>query len=452
MGIFAALFSGVSGLQTYGDALGILADNITNVNTVGYKESRARFKTLVTESSSTSSFAPGGVGLVSQTLIGKQGLLQASGSATDLSVDGNGFFVVRNAPQAQDTSGEILFTRAGSFTPDAEGFLQNTAGHYLMGWPVDNQGKIPANLGSLDSLVPINTAGLTGTAEATDLVKLRANLQSSSAVNALEATYNADGTGSGNMASGAVPPDFERTVQVFDGQGGAHTLTIAALKSANNNEWHVEVFAAPASDITPIGPLVNGQVATGLLRFNPDGSLDLTPVTGTSAALLSPFPIDWTTGASQSNITFDWGSDGDVDGITQFDSISALISSNVNGAIFGNVTGVSVGKDGIVTALFDNGLARAVFKLPVTTFQNPNGLARRQGNAYSVSDDSGNFSMVEASTGGGGSIAPGQLEASTVDLAGEFTQLITTQRAFSASTKVITTADEMLDELTRLKR
>ncbi|MCK5041876.1 MAG: flagellar hook protein FlgE [Sphingomonadales bacterium] len=451
MGIFAALFSGVSGLQTYGDALGILADNITNVNTVGYKESRARFTTLVTESSSSSSFSPGGVGLVSQTLIGKQGLLQASTSATDLSIDGAGFFVVRNSPQAQDSSGEILFSRAGSFTPDAEGFLQNTAGHFLMGWPVDSQGQIPSNLGSLDSLVPINTAGLTGTAEATDLVKLRANLQSSQSVSALEATY-VPTVSATNMASGTVKPDFERTVQVFDGQGGAHTLTLAMLKSDVNNEWHVEVFADPAADVTPIAPLIDGQVGTGLLRFNPDGSLDLTAGTGTSASLLSGFPINWTTGAASSDISIDWGSDSDVDGITQFDSISALISSNVNGAIFGNVTGVAVGKDGAVTALFDNGLTREVFKLPLATFQNPNGLNRRQGNAYGVSDLSGNFSMVEAGTGGGGSVAPGQLEASTVDLAGEFTQLITTQRAFSASTKVITTADEMLDELTRIKR
>jgi flagellar hook protein FlgE len=451
MGIFAALFSGVSGLQTYGDALGILADNITNVNTVGYKESRARFTTLVTESSSSSSFAPGGVGLVSQTLIGKQGLLQASSSATDLSIDGAGFFVVRNSAQAQDSTGEILFSRAGSFTPDAEGFLQNTAGHYLMGWPVDSQGNIPANLGSLSSLVPINTAGLTGTAEATDLVKLRANLQSSQSVSALEATYAPTVSGT-NMASGTVKPDFERTVQVFDGQGGAHTLTLAMLKSDVNNEWHVEVFADPASDVTPTAPLIDGQIATGLLRFNADGSLDLTAGTGTSAALTAALPITWTTGAAASSVTIQWGSDGETDGITQFDSISALISSNVNGAIFGNVTGVGVGKDGAVTALFDNGLTREVFKLPLATFQNPNGLNRRQGNAYGVSDSSGNFSMVEAGTGGGGSVAPGQLEASTVDLAGEFTQLITTQRAFSASTKVITTADEMLDELTRIKR
>jgi len=448
MSVFAALFSGVSGLQTYGAALGIMADNITNVNTVGYKESRASFTTLVTETSSSSSYSPGGVGLQTRALISRQGLLQASTSATDLSIDGAGFFVVKLAARAEDDSGEILFSRAGSFTPDQEGFLQNTAGHYLMGWPVDAAGKIPANLGSLDSLVPINTSGLTGTAEATDTVKLRANLQSSTSVNPLEATY-APATSANNMASGNVTPDFERTIQVFDGQGGAHTLTISMLKSSTNNEWNVEVYADPASEVTPVAPLVDGQVATGKLRFNTDGTLDLT---NTDASLKSAFAVNWTTGAAASSIDFDWGSNGDSNGITQFDSVSALISSNVNGAVFGNVTGVSVGKDGKVTALFDNGLSRSVFKLPLATFQNPDGLNRRQGNAYGISDFSGNFSMVEAGTGGGGTIAPATLEASTVDLAGEFTNLITTQRAFSASTKVITTADEMLDELTRIKR
>ncbi|MCK5575078.1 MAG: flagellar hook-basal body complex protein, partial [Sphingomonadales bacterium] len=198
-----------------------------------------------------------------------------------------------------------------------------------------------------------------------------------------------------------------------------------------------------------VAPLINGQLAVGTLAFNTDGSLDYA---GTTAALINSMPANWTTGASASTLTFNLGSDGATDGFTQFDSVSTLISSNVNGAVFGNVTGVDIGKDGIVTALFDNGLSQAVFQLPVATFQNPDGLGRRQGNAYGVSDASGNFSLVEAGTGGGGTIAPSTLEASTVDLAKEFTELITVQRAFSASTRIITTADEMLDELNRVKR
>lgn len=448
MSVYAALFSGVSGLSTYGSALGIISDNIVNVNTVGYKESRARFLTLVTETSSSSSFSPGGVAARPQTLISRQGLIQSSDSATDLSIDGAGFFVVRDAPAALSPEGEILFTRAGSFTPDADGFLRNTAGHYLMGWPVDSQGNIPINLGDLGALEPINTTGLTGTAEATTLVGFRANLQSSQTVSPLEATYDPT-VSANNLASGTVPADFERSIQVFDSQGGTHTLTIAALKSSTVNEWHIEIFADPATDVVPGAPLTDGQVVTGTLAFNTDGSLNIG---GSTAALFNPVNIVWNNGASASDITFDFGTDADVDGFTQFDSTSALISSQVDGAVFGNVTGVSVGKDGFVTALFDNGLSRDVFKLPLATFLNPDGLTRRQGNAYAISDDSGNLSLVEPGTGGGGLIAPSTLEASTVDLAKEFTNLITTQRAFTASTRIITTADEMLDELNRIKR
>lgn len=456
MSVFAALFSGVSGLQTFGSALGVIADNITNVNTVGYKESRANFITLVTESNSTTGFAPGGVGLAVQTLVSRQGLLQASNSATDLSIDGAGFFVVRSATDAEAPDGEIVFTRAGSFTPDEEGFLKNTAGDFLMGWPLDSAGGLPTNLGDISALVPVRTSGLTGTAEATTSIGIRANLQSSQGVNVNEGLYRAEGDDLGtggvtevNMAGGGITPDFQRSVQVFDAQGGRHTLILAMLKSPTANQWHVEIWGDPTSEVNVSGANVDGQVATGTLAFNTDGSLDLS---NTSASLFSAILIDWNNGAADSTITIDFGSDGDTDGFTQFDSTSTLISSSVDGAVFGNVVGVSVEKDGTVTALFDNGLSRSVFKLPLATFQNPDGLTRRQGNAYAVSDRSGAFILVEAGQGGGGTIAPATLESSTVDLAKEFTELIITQRAFTASTRIITTADEMLDELNRIKR
>jgi flagellar hook protein FlgE len=453
MSVFSALFSGVSGLQTFGNALGILSDNITNVNTVGYKESRARFTSLVAESSSVNTYSPGGVGLVPQTLVSKQGLLQASTSPTDLSIDGQGFFVVRAGVSVADPTGEFQFTRAGSFAPNADGFLVNTAGQRLMGWPIDSTGNIPTNLGDLSVLQQINTSGLTGTAEATTQMSLRANLQSSGAVSpaatGAPGTYNPATTGI-NMASGNVTPDFVRTIQVFDEQGSTHTLAVAFLKSATVNEWYAEIYSDPASDVTSVvGSTTDGQLAVGTVGFNTNGTIDWGT---TTASLQAPMAAAWTNGATASNITLDLGNDADSNGFTQFDSISALISSTVDGAVFGNVTGVSISENGVVTALFDNGLSRDVYKLPIATFQNPDGLTRRQGNAYVGSDRSGNFSLVEAGTGGGGGIAPSTLEASTVDLANEFTQLITTQRAFTASSRVITTADEMLDELNRIKR
>jgi flagellar hook protein FlgE len=138
--------------------------------------------------------------------------------------------------------------------------------------------------------------------------------------------------------------------------------------------------------------------------------------------------------------------------VTQFDSPSTIISSNVDGALFGGLTGVRVSEDGTLLAIFDNGVQREVFRLPVAIFANPNGLLASSGNSYMQSQDSGASSLLEAGTGGAGALAGGALESSTVDLAKEFTDLITTQRAYSAATRIITTADDMLEELMRIKR
>lgn len=440
MSLYAALYSGTSGLAANSSALGIISDNITNVNTVGYKAANAEFMTLVTESSTYGSYSPGGVQARARSLIGAQGLLQTSTSATDLAIDGNGFFVVRPSMD----SDEVFFTRAGSFRPDDRGFLQNTAGMYLMGWPLDANGRYMDN-GDVNVLSPINIAALTGTAEATTTAKIRANLMSSQEAYAGAPVYDPVAT-PGQMATGDVEPHFSKTIKVYDSQGSAHNITMSFLKGTNTNEWHVEIHGSD-TDIANGTP--QGLVAAGTVLFNDDGSLDLT---NSDPALFGPINFDWTNGAADSNITFNFGTDGQSNGLTQFDSTSTMISSSIDGAVFGNVTGVSVGKDGVVTALFDNGLTRAVYKLPVATFQNPEGLMSVQGNSFARTDYSGNFELVSSGTGGAGSVSPKTLEASTVDLAEEFTKLITTQRAYSASARIITTADEMLTELNQLKR
>jgi len=449
MSVYGALYSGVSGLAANSNALGMIADNITNVNTVGYKATKSRFSTLVTEGASTLTYSPGGVQSSPQTLVSQQGLLQASSSETDLGIVGAGFFVVSSSSGSGVNSDSIQFTRAGSFYPDDDGFLRNTAGLYLKGWPIDAEGNIPTNLGDLSTLQTINTSGLTGTAEATTKVSLRANLQSSREINPAVV----DGSGTlvytvGDLASGATKPDFERNIQIYDAQGGTHTVTMSMVKSGDN-EWQVEMYMRPADDVTNAVNGVQGLVSAGTLAFNPDGTLDLD---NTSASLQDPMNFAWTNGAAPSEVTFNWGSDDDKDGFTQYDSVSTLISSSVNGAVFGNVTGVNITDEGVVIAKFDNGLVKPVYRLPIATFQNPDGLERTDGNAFTQSDYSGTFSLQMAGSGGAGQVAPSTLEASTVDLAQEFTNLITTQRAYSASTKVITTADEMLNELTNLKR
>ncbi len=457
MSLYASLFSGVSGLAANSSAMGMISDNIVNINTVGYKGTQARFSSLVTESNSTS-YSPGGVIAKPQALISHQGLLQGSTSATDLSIDGSGFFVVANQANAQGADATISFTRAGSFTPDEAGFLQNTAGLYLQGFALDADGNPPVE--TIQNLVPINVARFTSSAEPTSSIAIRANLQSSQAVNAAIGTYdntlyNFSMAGyDAEVAAGNVPPavglkpDFQTSVQAYDARGELHTVTFAALKQADNT-WNAEIFVSPPSDITGATVAGTGQLAAGQIVFNGDGTIDTT---ATSAALLAPLTVNWAGGSDPGQITFNLGSNGESDGISEFAGESTVISTTANGAEFGSVIGVSVNEEGIVTALFNNGLARDVFALPIQTFQNPDGLTRRQGNSYTISDASGEGSLKLAGKGGAGLVAPSTLEASTVDLAAEFTNLITVQRAFSASTKIITTADEMLNELNSIKR
>jgi len=443
---FAALSAGVSGMTTFTEGIDVISNNITNVNTTGFKETRNRFSTLVTETESVSDFSPGGVTNRAQTLVSEQGLLQSTGSPTDLGIDGDGFFVTKSGAQAESNRGNIEFTRAGNFTPNDKGFLQNTSGNFLMGFPMDSQGNITTNIGDVDKMEPINVSGLTGTAEATSEVGLRMNLRSS---------LEPETVSSGELADGTKEPDFAQTIEIFDAQGGSHPLTVAAAKTEENT-FRVEIFS---QDPDAINQAQNGVVLSGKAKFNDDGSIasfepdtpsgsEITPSDGDPVAPQAD--VDFNNGAGTETVSFDLGNAGQNNGLTQFDSASTLISSSVDGAVFGNVIATEVSEDGVVTARFDNGLSRDVFQLPVATFPNPDGLTRLQGNNFGPSNQSGDQSIVLPGEGGAGTIAPSTLEDSTVDLSEEFANLIETQRGFSASARVVSTSDEVLEELVRV--
>jgi flagellar hook protein FlgE len=434
LSLYSALYAGVSGLNAQATALATVSDNITNINTVGYKSAEAQFSTLVAgRGGSAANYSAGGVAAAPQSMISRQGVLQASARDTDIAIDGGGFFVTRDGtgPDA-----DVSFTRSGAFRPDRDGFLQNASGYYLQGWRLDALGNFTNN-GSLDALEPVRVSELTGTASPTTRVSLRANLQSTTP--AFAGAY-----ATGDLAAGTIAADFSRTVQVFDAQGGSHDITLAFLKTAANT-WTSEIYASPASAVTAPG----GLLASGTVVFNPDGSLNQA---GSTAALFGPLAVSWTNSAGSVPISLGLGSDGGLDGLTQFGSQSALISSSIDGGPLGNVASIDIGSDGIVSAVFDDGSRRAVFQLPLATFQNPDGLARVAGNGYAVSGTSGNFSINAPGSLGGGSVQARNLEASTVDLAQEFTNMIRFQRAYSASSKIITTVDEMLQEVNQLKR
>lgn len=262
MSIYGALFSGVSGLSAQAQAMGMLSDNITNVNTIGYKETTARFSTLVTAQATSTSYSPGGVKSTPQQLIDKQGLLTSSTSATDLAINGAGFMIVTNVSTPASDSLEYL-TRSGQFTADVEGYLQNSGGYFLRGYRYTNAVEST-------SLSTVNIANFGFTKATTENIGLRANLKASQTVSTAEATYDATAAGT-NMASGTVTPDFERAVEIYDSLGTPRTLNFAFLKSATANQWHMEIYVDPASITTGV---TNGQVLTGTVAFNTDGTFD----------------------------------------------------------------------------------------------------------------------------------------------------------------------------------
>jgi flagellar hook protein FlgE len=454
MSLFGSLFSGVSALASQSQAMGIIGDNLSNVNTVGYKATAARFATLVTTPATDTTFTPGGVQVRPIALVGQQGLLQASSSPTDLGISGQGFFVVNGQV---DSSGEPLYTRAGSFHRDNLGNLVNTSGFYLQGWKLDPGGLLPGAPGNttnttssadIASLETVNISAVNGIAAATTTVALGANLTASQAIYA--GTYD-PATSANNMASGNVSPNFSRAVRVFDAQGRGHDLQIAFLKTALNT-WQVEVFANPASDVTVGAGFVDGQVGTGTITFNGDGTLN-----SVSAGLSNPMTMTWTTGASASSIAFDWGTAGAIgtglaNGLSQFDGAYNVAFVNQNGSEVGELNGVSITAEGYVVASFSNGETQRLYKLPIATFADVTRLEARTGNVFAQTEGSGQFNLRESGRGGAGIIAPSSLEAANVDIGKEFTDMIVTQRAFAASSRVITTADDMLDELIRIRR
>jgi flagellar hook protein FlgE len=303
--------------------------------------------------------------------------------------------------------------------------------------PPNNKGSILAALGLKPSLVggftPQTTGPLGPSYDPTDSTK--------------------------NMASGAVTPQFSRPITVYDSLGTAHSLNVGFIKTGSN-VWAVEVYSQPASDVNSTLP--NGQLAAGSVIFNGDGSLRNVSSGLTSGINGDGISINWTNGSVPSKVTFNLGtagqpfgtlnaaSIGKTDGLSQFDSANVVHFVNQNGAPVGSLTGVAIDQNGYIIANYSNGETQKLYKIPLATFASPDELSAVSGNVFEQSGTSGQVALVQAGVNGTGTISSASLEASNVELANQLTDMIVAQRAYQANTKVISTADSLLNALDQI--
>jgi flagellar hook protein FlgE len=412
-----ALFSAVTGIRSHQVRMDVIGNNIANVNTNGFKSSRVTFQDVFSQTLSAGSAATTpqqvglGVGIGSTDLNQGAGSMQMTGRDLDLAIEGNGMFVLRSG------AGENIYTRVGNFDWDSQGYLVNPAtGDRVQGWTANADGTF----GTLDS-------GSLG------------NIQvERGSVAMAQMTTNA--SLGGNLDAGAAAGSVVRTsVTGYDSLGRPQSIILEFTKGDTDNSWTWSVPDAttdPAA--TGTGPTFTGS---GDLTFTTLGTLEPASRAG-EITMTAP-------GAEDQTITLD------LSGITQ--AYAGLNGSDVqvrqaNGSPMGVLESVSVDASGQVFGIFSSGYRRPLAQLSMATFSNPDGLLKSGGSAFSESASSGSPSIGVPNAGSRGRLVAGNLEMSNVDLSTEFTNMIMTQRGFQANTRVISTADEMLQDLVNLRR
>jgi flagellar hook protein FlgE len=431
MALTGALFAGVSGINSNGNAMNIIGDNIANVNTVGFKSSRAVFFDLL-----SADIGGTKIGLGSRLAAAQrpfvQGGVETTNSPTDMAIQGRGMFVLR------DTQGASFYSRAGQFTLDDRGSLVNPSGLFVQGVQLDSFGNPISGLTNI-----VISQSVVSPTQTTD-VDVVANLDASNTPPAAALPANAAGTSDtpSNWFAGA---NFSTVVTIFDSLGQGHDMTMLFRKTATANQWEYRVVAN-GGEITggTAGQLQQVSAAGGLLAFNPDGSLD------TATSVITDIgSIGWANGANAQSV---FGSDLDFTGTTQFALPSAVSSLNQNGSSSGILRGISIGTDGVITGLFTTGGTQPLFRLALADFASPDALTHLGNSLFVESPESGPALVGSPANGSFGTVLSGSLELSTVDLATEFVKMVTTQRGFQASSRTITVTDTLLEEVSNLKR
>ncbi len=424
-----ALFAAIAGLQNHITYMDVVGNNIANVNTQGFKASRVTFQDMLTQTLSGASAPtetrggtnPQQVGLGIKIggidVLHTQGSLQATGRNTDFAIQGSGFFIMQDGSRT-------FYTRDGAFDVAVSGELVNPTNAYkVQGWRADTNGVVNIDAPLTSLIIPM---GQSIAAKATTGVTLQGNLDAS--------------------ASAVAPFGvFSTTMDFYDSLGAGHSVTIKYTKTANPNEWDVTA--------TSTDPMVNAlTVDTGAgattVEFDATGRR-IDPAAGVKMTI----DVDLLTasGAGTTGTTA-FTVEVDQDAVTQFSGPGNVAPTFNNGYSAGSLVSFTVGPGGDITGIFSNGASRPLGQIAMAQFTNPAGLQRAGSNNFESTSNTGVPAIGRPGTGGRGSIGAGMLEGSNTDLAREFTNVVIAQRGFQASSRIISTADQMLEGLVNLIR
>jgi len=455
MSLFGAMNTAISGLNAQSNSFGNIADNVANCQTTGYKRVDTAFVDYLTTSNATVNNS-GAVIARPQYVNNVQGTITQTDNPLGLAIAGQGFFAV--SQQTGEVNGTPTFnpqqyyTRAGDFQLDENGYLANTAGQFLNGWPVDQRtGVVNQNM-----LAPIHVTQTVYNPVATDMVTISANLPATPAA--------------GTAVVGA---PIASAIDVYDALGTLHTVTMNWVRNAAD-DWTVQVnapgdmgdpLAAPPVPADPdrgaadvkFGPasgfagLQAGAIGDIQVNLANPGNITAHPnAPGNTAATLD-FTVNF--GSGWQTITLDLGTYGQPDGVTQFAgteyNLRGLAQNGVPPGAFASVTTQA---NGNIVVNYDNGQARVIAKVPITTFNAPDKLQRQDGQSFTATLESGTPLAEAAGTNGAGNLVTESIESSNVDIATEFSKLIVAQRAYTANTRMVTTADDMLQQTIDMKR
>jgi flagellar hook protein FlgE len=445
MSLNSALNAAVSGLRGQSAAIAAVSENIANASTTAYKIRGISFKSLVNGNGLNSAAGQVGGGVLFDTRqeVDQQGLIQNTGVTTNIAINGSGFFVVSDDADNQPSA--YQYSRNGDFRTDENGLVINNEGMILLGQRTDENGAVTApNNNDLNSLVPVDLNTISGTAQSTTNVGLDMNLPADSA------TY-----------VGVGDPEYTTALEVFDEIGVSHTI-VQTIRKTGANTWDL-IFDPPyqtslgagSAATTPVGdfdvdPVTALAQLTMPITFNGDGSINT--INGAAAAPVAISMVNLTTGANDLTFNLDLGSQGLFDGLTQFSSNTdtpdiEISSIEQDGVRFGQLSGVDIGPDGIVTATFDNGVRRPIYQIPIATYPNPAGLTNIKGTVYDENERAGNYNLRLPGQGSAGTIEAASLELSSTDTSNEFNKMIVAQQAYSSAAQIVSTADEMFSTL-----